>query len=82
MYKTYFTLSFSDVREVGYFLPGPAKPLPADLEKFMQSSGDVGVILVSFGSVIETLSDDIIQVMIKAFSKVPQKVIWKIGMFI
>jgi hypothetical protein len=50
----------------------------------MQGSGDDGVILVALGSMVDTLSDDIIEVMNEAFSKVPQKVVWriKVGKFI
>jgi len=68
----------SDVRTVGYFLPSPAKPLPAELEAFMQSSGDDGVILVSFGSMVNKLSDKVVDVMASAFAKFPQMVLWKI----
>ncbi|XP_031553529.1 UDP-glucuronosyltransferase 2B7-like [Actinia tenebrosa] len=69
------------VRDVGNFLYGPAQPLPAELEKFMEESGDDGVILVSFGSIVNTLSDDISVVMNRAFSQVKQRVIWKVDKF-
>lgn len=68
-------------REVGTFLSGPAQPLPSELEKFMKGSGDDGVILVSFGSMVNTLSDDISDVMNRAFSQVKQRVVWKIGKY-
>ncbi|KAK3744832.1 hypothetical protein QZH41_008809 [Actinostola sp. cb2023] len=67
------------VREVGSFLPSPAKPLPDELETFMASSGNNGVILVSFGSMLDKLDNNVLEVMNKAFSKVQQKVIWKIN---
>jgi len=70
-----------DTRVVGPFLPSPAKPLPNELEKFMQSAGDDGVILVSFGTVLGEhigFNESILQVMAEAFSKLPQKVIWKL----
>jgi hypothetical protein len=59
-------------------MPAPAQPLPAELEEFMQGSGDDGVILVSFGSMIDTLNDYVVDVMNKAFSKVSQKVLWRL----
>ena len=47
----------------------------------MQRSGDEGVILVSFGSVVGDLfgiNESVWQTMAEAFAKVPQKVIWKL----
>ena len=47
----------------------------------MQSAGDEGVILVSFGTVLGEyvgLSESMLRVMVGAFSKLPQKVIWKL----
>ena len=47
----------------------------------MQSAGDDGVILVSFGTVLGEhigFNESILQVMAEAFSKLPQKVIWKL----
>ena len=67
-----------DTRVVGLFLPSPAKPLPNKLEQFMQSTGDEGVILVSFGTVLGEhmgFNESMLQVMAEAFSKLPQKVI-------
>ena len=47
----------------------------------MQSTGDEGVILVSFGTVLGEhmgFNESMLQVMAEAFSKLPQKVIWKL----
>ena len=77
-----------DTRVVGPFLPSPAKPLPKELEEFIGKDGDQEVILVSFGSIlgdIAGLNESLLQRMADAFSKLPQKVIWKMkldGMFI
>ena len=77
-----------DTRVVGPFLPSPAKPLPKELEEFIGKDGDEDVILVSFGSIlgeIAELNEPLLQRMADAFSKLPQKVIWKMkleGMFI
>lgn len=62
---------------MGPFLPSPAKPLPKEVDEFMQEAGDGGVILVSFGTVLEEVDEDLLQLMAKAFSKLPQKILWK-----
>ena len=53
-------------------------PLPPDLESFVQSA-EHGVVLVSFGSVIKAskMPEDKRKLMLKVFSKLKQKVIWK-----
>lgn len=74
-------LDLKDTRVVGPFLPSPPKPLPDELEQFVQSAGDEGVILVSFGTIMgvyRTIEEKMLQMMAKAFSKLPQKVIWKL----
>ena len=64
--------------QIGPVLPKPAKPLPEELESFMQASGSHGVIFVSFGSMISDIKLDYIKQMAKAFAKLKQKVLWKI----
>ena len=72
-------MSFSaDTRVVGPLRTGPSKPLPSELEKFMQSSGDNGVIVVSFGAALGNLDKSILTVLADSFQKLPQKVIWKL----
>jgi len=53
--------------------------LKPEWEDFMTSSGDNGVILVTFGSMVDTLDDRVVAAMNEAFSRVPQKVIWRIN---
>ena len=62
---------------MGPFLPSPAKPLPNELDQFMQEAGDEGVILVSFGSFMGGIEEEV-SMMAEAFSKLPQKIIWKL----
>ena len=58
------------------------------MEEFIGKDGDQDVILVSFGSIlgeVAELNESLLQRMADAFSKLPQKVIWKVkseGMFI
>ncbi|XP_078603983.1 UDP-glucuronosyltransferase-like [Branchiostoma floridae x Branchiostoma japonicum] len=66
------------VNIAGYNSVDP-KPLPKDLEDFMQSSGDAGVILFSLGSTTAGMPERIEQVILNAFAQVPQKVIWKLA---
>ena len=63
---------------VGPLLSSPAKPLPHDLEEFVSGSGDKGVIIVSFGSILGKLDDKIVTTMAAVFSSLPQRVIWKL----
>ncbi|KAI8491722.1 UDP-glucuronosyltransferase 2A1 [Branchiostoma belcheri] len=48
-----------------------------DLEAFMQSSGENGVIVVSFGSVVMTMRAEQIEIFAEAFSRLRQKVVWR-----
>jgi glucuronosyltransferase len=55
------------------------KPLPKDLEDFMNGSGEHGVILVSFGSIVpeDIMPEPAKRARVEAFSRIPQRVIWK-----
>ncbi|KAK2854244.1 hypothetical protein Q5P01_006905 [Channa striata] len=55
----------------------PASPLPNEFEAFMQSSGDAGVVVVSFGSMVTNLTTERADVLAAAFGRIPQKVIWR-----
>lgn len=55
----------------------PPKALPDDLENFVKSSGEHGVVVVSLGTLIGQLPEDIADEMAAAFAKLPQKVIWR-----
>ena len=45
----------------------------------MQSSGDDGVIVAAFGTILGALDKDILAVMTRAFAQFPQKFIWKLN---
>ncbi|XP_035684566.1 UDP-glucuronosyltransferase 2C1-like [Branchiostoma floridae] len=79
-----FTLEFTrptmpNVVNVAAFNLAEPKPLSQDLEDFMQSSGDPGVILFSLGSITASMPDRIAQIFLEVFARLPQKVIWKMG---
>uniref|UniRef100_A0A674P2S6 UDP glucuronosyltransferase 5 family, polypeptide B4 n=1 Tax=Takifugu rubripes TaxID=31033 RepID=A0A674P2S6_TAKRU len=62
---------------IGGFQCKPAKPLPEHLEEFVQSSGEHGVIIMSLGTFIAELPQDLADKVAAAFAKMPQKVIWR-----
>ncbi len=62
---------------MGGFQCKPAKPLPADLEEFVQSSGDHGLIVMSLGTLFSHLPQDITEEIAAAFARLPQKIIWR-----
>jgi len=59
---------------IGPTAPKPPKKLPQDLEDFMQSAGEEGVVLVSFGSMASILDDRRGDILAKAFSMLKYKV--------
>ena len=63
---------------MGPFLASPTKSLPDEIDQYFQKVGDEGVILVSFGTVVGALSDSSLKIMAETFSKLPQKIIWKL----
>ncbi|XP_014327765.1 UDP-glucuronosyltransferase 2C1-like isoform X1 [Xiphophorus maculatus] len=62
---------------IGGFQCKPAQPLPADLEEFVQSAGEHGVIIMTLGTLVNTLPEDIVNEIASVFAEMPQKVIWK-----
>uniref|UniRef100_W5NN46 UDP-glucuronosyltransferase n=1 Tax=Lepisosteus oculatus TaxID=7918 RepID=W5NN46_LEPOC len=62
---------------IGGFQCQPARALPQDMEDFMQSSGEHGVIIMSLGSIINNLPSDLMAEIALAFARLPQKVIWR-----
>lgn len=81
IYNTGFSLEYPrpllpNVVFVGSYLSKPAEPLPQEMEEFL--AGDHGFIVVALGTMVESISDrQLIEKMIRAFSRLPQKVIWR-----
>ncbi|XP_068215721.1 UDP-glucosyltransferase 2-like [Palaemon carinicauda] len=65
--------------EIGTINARPPNPLPKDLEDFARSSGDAGVIYFSLGSLVRSknIPPKHKEMFLEAFSRLPQKVIWK-----
>ena len=57
----------------GLFQTKP-KPLPEDLQQFMRSSGEEGVVVVSFGSILGLNNLPRAEVLLSVLSKLKQKV--------
>nr|XP_043883144.1 UDP-glucuronosyltransferase 2A2-like [Solea senegalensis] len=55
----------------------PSKPLSKELEDFVQSSGEHGVIIMTLGTLVLKLPERITDDIAAAFAQLPQKVIWK-----
>jgi hypothetical protein len=68
-----------DIIEVGGMHCTDAKPLPKDLEDFVNSSGKDGFILFSMGSALKgsMMPDKQRKIFLGAFGKLKQKVLWK-----
>ncbi|XP_071511972.1 UDP-glucuronosyltransferase 2A1-like [Diadema antillarum] len=58
------------------------RPLPPDLEDFVQGSGHHGVIVCSFGSFLNMTDDHILRAFTgfsRVFGRLPQRVVWQVA---
>ncbi|XP_055152229.1 UDP-glucuronosyltransferase 2B10 isoform X4 [Symphalangus syndactylus] len=55
----------------------PAKPLPKEMEEFVQSSGENGVVVFSLGSMVSNMTAERANVIATALAQIPQKVLWR-----
>ncbi|KAM3857812.1 UDP-glucuronosyltransferase 1-2-like [Diretmus argenteus] len=62
---------------IGGFQCSEAQPLPAELEAFMQSSGEHGVVVMSLGTFVSALPREMMEAVAAAFAQLPQKVVWR-----
>ncbi|XP_036379662.1 UDP-glucuronosyltransferase 2A1-like [Megalops cyprinoides] len=62
---------------MGGFQCRPPRPLPPELEEFMQSSGEHGVVVMSLGTLISALPMEITERIAAALARLPQKVVWR-----
>jgi hypothetical protein len=67
------------VVQIGGLYCAPPKPLPEELESFVNASGDDGFILVSFGSIVKgsQVPDGIRLLFLSTFARLSQRVIFK-----
>ncbi|XP_068614024.1 UDP-glucuronosyltransferase-like [Brachionichthys hirsutus] len=52
-------------------------PLPADLEKFVDGSGDDGFIVFTLGSMVPDMPEKTAKQFFDAFQQIPQRVVWR-----
>nr|XP_055062047.1 UDP-glucuronosyltransferase 2A3-like [Misgurnus anguillicaudatus] len=81
LHRVDFTFEFPrptmpNIVYIGGFHCKPSNPLPQDLEGFLESSGDHGVIVMSLGTFVGQLPDDVAEAFAEAFAELPQKIIW------
>ncbi|XP_019571209.2 UDP-glucuronosyltransferase 2A3 isoform X1 [Rhinolophus sinicus] len=55
----------------------PAKPLPKEMEEFVQSSGEYGIVVFSLGSMVKNLTEEKANLIASALAQIPQKVLWR-----
>uniref|UniRef100_A0A3Q3QCM6 UDP-glucuronosyltransferase n=1 Tax=Monopterus albus TaxID=43700 RepID=A0A3Q3QCM6_MONAL len=55
----------------------PAKPLPEDMEEFVQSSGDAGIVVFTLGSLVKNITTEKGNIIASALAQIPQKVLWR-----
>ncbi|XP_072477025.1 UDP-glucuronosyltransferase 2B17-like isoform X2 [Notamacropus eugenii] len=55
----------------------PANPLPEEMEKFVQSSGEHGIVVFSLGSMLKNLPEEKGNLIAAALAQIPQKVLWR-----
>ncbi|XP_040822702.1 UDP-glucuronosyltransferase 2B14-like isoform X1 [Ochotona curzoniae] len=80
--RSYWDLEFPrptlpNVHFVGGLHCKPAKPLPKDMEDFVQSSGEEGVVVFSLGSMVSKMTEERANVIASALAQLPQKVLWR-----
>ncbi|GAA6218680.1 UDP-glucuronosyltransferase 2A2-like [Lates japonicus] len=80
--RTYWDFDFPrpflpNFKFVGGIHCRPAKPLPEDMEEFVQSSGDAGIVVFTLGSFIKNITTEKANMIALALSQIPQKVLWK-----
>uniref|UniRef100_A0A8C0WEK5 glucuronosyltransferase n=1 Tax=Castor canadensis TaxID=51338 RepID=A0A8C0WEK5_CASCN len=80
--RTYWDLEFPRPLLPNFVFVGglqckPAKPLPKEMEDFVQSSGENGVIVFSLGSMVSNMTEERANVIASVLAKIPQKVLWR-----
>uniref|UniRef100_A0A8C2DFK5 UDP-glucuronosyltransferase n=1 Tax=Cyprinus carpio TaxID=7962 RepID=A0A8C2DFK5_CYPCA len=55
----------------------PAKPLPKDMEEFVQSSGDDGIVVFTLGSLVDKMPKELSNKIATALAQIPQKVTYQ-----
>ncbi|XP_075799350.1 UDP-glucuronosyltransferase 2B31-like [Microtus pennsylvanicus] len=80
--RTYWDLEFPhpvlpNFDFVGGLHCRPAKPLPKEIEDFVQSSGEHGIVVFSLGSMVSNLTEERTNMIAAGLAQIPQKVLWR-----
>ncbi|XP_051026304.1 UDP-glucuronosyltransferase 2B1 isoform X2 [Acomys russatus] len=80
--RTYWDLGFPHPLLPNFDFVGglhckPAKPLPKEIEEFVQSSGEHGVVVFSLGSMVKNMTEEKANIVASALAQIPQKVLWR-----
>ncbi|XP_028433513.1 UDP-glucuronosyltransferase 2A2 isoform X2 [Perca flavescens] len=80
--RTYWDFEFPrpflpNFKFVGGIHCRPAKPLPEDMEEFVQTSGDAGIVVFTLGSFIKNITTEKGNMIASALAQIPQKVLWR-----
>ncbi|XP_075881886.1 UDP-glucuronosyltransferase 2A2-like [Nelusetta ayraudi] len=80
--RTYWDFNFPhpllpNFKYIGGIHCRPAKPLPKEMEEFVQSSGDDGIVVFTLGSMIPNLTREKGNMIASALAQIPQKVLWR-----
>uniref|UniRef100_A0A8C5KV89 UDP-glucuronosyltransferase n=1 Tax=Jaculus jaculus TaxID=51337 RepID=A0A8C5KV89_JACJA len=80
--RTYWDLEFPypalpNFEFIGGLHCKPAEPLPKEMEDFVQSSGEDGIVVFTLGSMVSNMTEERANVIASALAQVPQKVVWR-----
>uniref|UniRef100_A0A3Q3QDA5 UDP-glucuronosyltransferase n=1 Tax=Monopterus albus TaxID=43700 RepID=A0A3Q3QDA5_MONAL len=80
--RTYWDFDFPrpflpNFKFVGGLHCRPAKPLPEDMEEFVQSSGEAGIVVFTLGSLVKNITTEKGNIIASALAQIPQKVLWR-----
>ncbi|XP_041720835.1 UDP-glucuronosyltransferase [Coregonus clupeaformis] len=56
---------------------GKRDPLPADLQEFVDESGEDGFVVFTLGSMVSQMPEEKAKQFFDAFSRIPQRVVWR-----
>ncbi|XP_034548980.1 UDP-glucuronosyltransferase 2A1-like [Notolabrus celidotus] len=80
--RTYWDFDFPrpflpNFKYIGGLHCRPAKPLPKDMEEFVQSSGDAGIVVFTLGSMVKNITTERGNMIASVLAEIPQKVLWR-----
>ncbi|XDB51441.1 hypothetical protein ABFV05_005057 [Capra hircus] len=82
LFRSYWDFEYpcpllSNVEFIGGHHCKPAKPLPEEIEEFVQSSGEHGIVVFTLGSMVTNMTEERANMIASALAEIPQKVLWR-----